>query len=498
MKKLSLLLITAFVSVIGYGQTTLNPYAYDLKSSWNTSTRQLTISFMLNAKPNLDTSKGGAGIQIYAYDPSNPSTQYYICGPSGADINAKGVGPYSYTITFDANGKSDKTGVVVPLDTKLSWRVNVNGEKESSTNGRKVPTAVLDARSDGGNPPYKPHGVAVDNCTESPNFGQIYITEANTSTWGSTSTWYWMNSYTRPCIWMYKPNLTIEGNITKVLQDGSSTGVSNFSDPEPHRVRVSADGRVFVSSFHTNSSTAVWEYTGGNNFNRIIARNKDTEGRVVAMDVTGSGADLKILLCYITDNTLTFKEYPIGNKSGLFTGAATAKGTYTGTTIPKSNNDALANVAYNDNGDTFWFAWDTELNANASQSGKSYVRQMVKNGTNYEPASWVMTMPDACGSGGLYVEGSLLVKATYNATGGGTLRFYNITSGGALQQKYSPISVRTSCWVNDIAADFAGTEGNVSVSGNYDKAGVESAAFTGTEATITPELVTGNKTITVQ
>jgi hypothetical protein len=49
-----------------------------------------------------------------------------------------------------------------------------------------------------------------------------------------------------------------------------------------------------------------------------------------------------------------------------------------------------------------------------------------------------------------------------------------------------------------IAADFAGTEGNISVSGNYDKAGVESAAFTGTEATITPELVTGNKTITVQ
>lgn len=49
-----------------------------------------------------------------------------------------------------------------------------------------------------------------------------------------------------------------------------------------------------------------------------------------------------------------------------------------------------------------------------------------------------------------------------------------------------------------INADFAGQEGDVSVSGNYDKAGVESAAFAGTEATITPELVTGNKTITVQ
>lgn len=49
-----------------------------------------------------------------------------------------------------------------------------------------------------------------------------------------------------------------------------------------------------------------------------------------------------------------------------------------------------------------------------------------------------------------------------------------------------------------ISADFAGTAGNVNVSGNYDKAGVESAGFTGTEATITPELVKGNKTITVQ
>ena len=49
-----------------------------------------------------------------------------------------------------------------------------------------------------------------------------------------------------------------------------------------------------------------------------------------------------------------------------------------------------------------------------------------------------------------------------------------------------------------IAATFAGTEGNVSVSGNYDKAGVESAGFSGTEATITPTLEKGNKTITVQ
>ena len=49
-----------------------------------------------------------------------------------------------------------------------------------------------------------------------------------------------------------------------------------------------------------------------------------------------------------------------------------------------------------------------------------------------------------------------------------------------------------------ISADFQGTQGNINVSGNYDKAGVESAVFSGTQATITPELVVGNKTITVQ
>lgn len=49
-----------------------------------------------------------------------------------------------------------------------------------------------------------------------------------------------------------------------------------------------------------------------------------------------------------------------------------------------------------------------------------------------------------------------------------------------------------------IAASFAGTEGNVSVSGNYDKASVKSAAFTGTKATISHEVIPGSKIVTVE
>ena len=50
----------------------------------------------------------------------------------------------------------------------------------------------------------------------------------------------------------------------------------------------------------------------------------------------------------------------------------------------------------------------------------------------------------------------------------------------------------------DIAATFVGTDGNVTVSGNYDKAGVQSTGFTGTEATIAHTLLKGNKTVTVE
>lgn len=49
-----------------------------------------------------------------------------------------------------------------------------------------------------------------------------------------------------------------------------------------------------------------------------------------------------------------------------------------------------------------------------------------------------------------------------------------------------------------IAAEFVGTEGAVSVSGNYDKATSAASSFTGTEATISHEVTTGNKSVTVQ
>lgn len=50
----------------------------------------------------------------------------------------------------------------------------------------------------------------------------------------------------------------------------------------------------------------------------------------------------------------------------------------------------------------------------------------------------------------------------------------------------------------DISATFSGTEGAVAVSGNYDKATSAASEFSGAAATISHEVTTGTKTVTVQ
>ena len=91
MKKLLFILSALLISMLGWAATkkTLNPYAYDLKTeSWDPITQKLTISFKLNAAPNIDTSipNNERGIQIFALDPSNPNDLYCIYGVPGADI----------------------------------------------------------------------------------------------------------------------------------------------------------------------------------------------------------------------------------------------------------------------------------------------------------------------------------------------------------------------------------------------------------------------------
>ena len=300
MKKLLFILSALLISMLGWAATkkTLNPYAYDLKTeSWDPITQKLTISFKLNAAPNIDTSipNNERGIQIFALDPSNPNDLYCIYGVPGADIQNNSTQEYHCTITIDGMSKENEVEKRRPLptDKKLTWAVRVQGLNRDNAGTPVVIEDNIDER------PYSCHGIAVNNDQNSDNFGSIYVTEASNGI-QNHATWGWLYNKGKSLL-KYSPRLEFEASYQKA---------SPFSDRnvgacllEPHRVRVSDDGRIFVSSYNRNTKTSqidVWEFKNGT-YTPLIYHKTDYGHRLIGMDVKGSGTNVTLLLCFLKE-----------------------------------------------------------------------------------------------------------------------------------------------------------------------------------------------------
>ncbi len=310
MKKLLLILSAVLVSVMAWAAS-LNPYAYNLSSTWNAATKELTVRFKLNAHPNMGGSTSGKGIQIFAIDPSNNNKEYYIYGVPGDIIKAKmneyngGKGDsYDYELTIPITGVTWDGKEVLPANKTLTWAVNVAGLNKTD---QASPVVVNDNIA---NRPYSCHGIAVNNNQNSADFGSIYVTEASNGVAGN-NTWNWLVGKGKSLL-KYTPRLEYSTSYQKA---------SPFSDRnkdacllEPHRVRISDDGRIFVSSYNRNTrddQVAVWELRNGE-FTPVIYHNtyggmKGVYGdRVCGMAVKGSGSNLRILLCFLDEYDGTY------------------------------------------------------------------------------------------------------------------------------------------------------------------------------------------------
>ena len=495
MKKLLLILSAIFVSVMGWGQTTMNPYAYDLQSTWNPSTKKLNLSFKLNAQANLN--EGGsyghsAGIMVKLV--ASDGREYKVVPVKTADI--KNGLSYNYEIDF-ANYKNTYGNLLpegIPAGTDLTWKVDVAGE--SSDKGRKVPEITCFR------PlwrPCMPHGVAVGRDYNSSNYGKIFVTEnANVATldqYGFT----WMKENKANSLIEYEPMRLASGTAENIAvfhrksnQDGSS--VSNFSHPEPHRVRISEDGRIFVTSYHPNSNTSVWEYKGNGRFDRLIEHaNKSTDqintNRIIAMDVKGSGSNLKLLLCEIdpTGNTynsqnyskLIIREYAIGTSTNLRTvESGTIKVYYNDYRTDKDlqgmiyqsytsdpdwqgmRTDGMINIAYGKAENSIWLKMDFG-------SSKVKPRIVYFDGTNncgtyYDTGSSTYSgmrgteLKEIYGSSGILVHGIDTLITAYPDK----ISFYTYNSSGQLTWKSDLSTIKdgergTGQKVNDFAIDAA-------------------------------------------
>ena len=332
MKKLSLLLFAFCVSVAGWAQ---NPYAYDLKATLNANSDAVTLTYKLNA----DATNVGVYL-LY-----NDGGEYRRVNKNGSEWNISNGGktkngsPHAIQLAMtdipgEYNGKD------------LTWEVVVNGTSVTK------PTIVGSVAS--GNRPQNAHGIAVNNNPNHTRFAQMFVSEARPSSattkpsdawtdWKVRADWNWAKTYDNGQYWT--DNVTNFTNSNTMLEYNPQMGfvcahhkrkhngkmpsyfyrgdLGNYATKshnyEPNRIKVSEDGRIFVSSFHPMSLCAVYEYTSAYDYHNVIDYNWNSNAvkdvgysdgskllykRVIGMDVKGSGRDLTILLCWIDANAL--------------------------------------------------------------------------------------------------------------------------------------------------------------------------------------------------
>lgn len=252
----------------------LNPFAYDLSSTWNSTSKTLTVNYSLNAN--------ATGVDIVVMDGKMEVKR----------VSCSGKTRGTHTEVISAEGLS--------MNRKFTWKVDVKGTSKS------VPTKVSTMYSLWG-----PYGLAIDTDPDSDYFGRILATESRHNATPSDANTDYISKGTdgliKAGLYVFNPAF---GTDRKVI-----TGGVNFTRNatlnkgfQPFRVRISDDGRIFVTSLDING-VVVWEVSkdlktwtpllsGTHNSSDYWIYNNSAffAGPNASIDVTGTGDDLKLLL----------------------------------------------------------------------------------------------------------------------------------------------------------------------------------------------------------
>lgn len=445
MKKLSLLLLTLCVSLAGWANESdpyrLNPFAYDLSSSWDEASQKLTLRFKVNSVPNLENKNGWAcGIQVFAVD--SRETKYYIWGTPGDTIRKAhngGAGTYEYVA--DLSSGRDLHGNLIPRNEDLTWMVRVAGRG----NGNSTPVtpgngeAAIDYtlprfwnfQNSFSDKRYISPSIAVNTSPETPNFGDIYIIDNMNPSSHTSSKWSALS--TGRGIYVYKPDFKTKAYSGKKVAIDPATKTGGFVDTsEPRDLCVSKDGRVFVCSYSTASTVAVWELK--NNYttwtpilNKEDITKKVTGGTsnkhsVVSIDVKGEGDNVTLLLlCKGSVNNNNHSNFPLLKCVEYNVSTETL----TEIQLPQQIYDfvyyndginAHARISYDDTNNWIWCGFGTN-------GGASYVRAFdptIANDNNNVNKNLKVneTIGNFWGGEAFCVKGNMLIKSiqfdTYN------------------------------------------------------------------------------------
>ena len=317
MKKILLLLsllILSFSSIIAATASgNLNPFAYDLSAELNQETMQLTVHYTLNAP--------ATSVVVRIFN-GNTEEKSIDC----TNDRSKGT----HTIS-----NIDLSNCSKGVD--LTWRVDVKGVAVNT------PTCVKnDVRF------YAPTSVDIDNNPMNDNFGTVFVVEGRPDGQNNQTFQSGKNKDDGAGLYILNADGTpkeIPGapgrygyNGTRVKQYRQyfyNNSEGKFSGYSPYRVRVSDDGRVFLTSltpdgqvlweadpkrFRTNvNASGDWKQVmssvnpnsylretklscgdGNHNFcgiyNLYTAKSEFIAGPNIGFDLKGSGENLKLLM----------------------------------------------------------------------------------------------------------------------------------------------------------------------------------------------------------
>ena len=258
-----------------YTENNLNTYAFGLESELTEDASVLNVTYRLN-------NSNATSVNVLVYE--------------GEEVVATIAGGTSI-------GKNvvEVATAELPQGVELTWAVEVNGTSV------EVPTQESKIYSF-----YHPSGLDIDNNPENATFGMLLINEGMQSV--ASKTEGYVSAQFGAGIFAFTPSLDLIPNgdkpgynggieFTTTRADGTGTAYS------PRRIRISEDGRIFVTSLNTDGNY-LWEVNPDNLdewtsvFQGTLNDNKeliDADSNFVAapnngFDVKGAGENLQLAM----------------------------------------------------------------------------------------------------------------------------------------------------------------------------------------------------------
>ena len=405
-----------------YTDNNLNPYAFGLTSKLSADKATLTVNYRLNNSKATDVD-----VVIY----------------NGTEV----VKVVAGTTELGKNTVEIPTADL-PGGVELTWAVIVNGTSvEAPTQETKMYSM------------YCPHGLAIDKDPESENFGRILVADAMQVVKDKAN---YLGSGIGAGLHAFNPSFTTDSTVYTGGNDFTRIWADNGY--QPWRVKISEDGRIFVSSLDLNG-VVVWEVskdlqtwtpviagTQGEDGNIYDADGNFVAGMNVSMDVKGSGEDLTLLLYSCTTKAAAFSqaafrldEYALGTAT---TWTGTPKNILTGGKYALVHTNA--EWIYDGEGG-YWFGGSRA--GNAGQPNLVHINAAGEQDYYTEDASLY-------GGDGVLLHNGMLFKG--KARTSGTVGNFGVWTVGkdadgkvTLTEKWSVVADGIGRNLNEFAVDYA-------------------------------------------